>query len=100
MKPLVLLVFECSVCVASCVYTCRIRVFGCVCLLGIPAQPCTWLELGAWSCSSLAAVGLQDSAPPNNYIFLTVPRSDGIVRFLHSSSYNTMFWTRDENKRR
>lgn len=31
-----------------------------VCPLGIHTQPCSWLDLGAWSCGSPASTGLSD----------------------------------------
>jgi len=41
-------------------------VFMCVCLQGIHAQPCYWLELEAWSCSSLSPFGVLDLETPNS----------------------------------
>lgn len=47
-------------------YICSAYMCLCVCLLGIHTQPCYWLDLGTWSCSSLAYVRLLDLATPND----------------------------------
>lgn len=60
-----------SVCVdpcgQSCVCVLCVCVFMHVCLSGIHAHPCHWLNLGTWSHSSLILIGLLDSATSNTY---------------------------------
>lgn len=54
------------ICVASRVYMCKCTMYSVCVPLGIRVRPHYWLDLGEWSCSSLASFRLQDASAPTS----------------------------------
>lgn len=55
-------------------------------LLEMHTQPHGWLDLGAWSCSSLASITLPDLVTTNDKEFQAIP-----IHWIKNNSFNLLF---------